>query len=290
MFENEDNPAAAGTALANVQLSIRKLQALIGNSRVATEPFWKIYQGPLLLAEQFMLREAACHVDEDWRENYLFDLAGLPEYKLSEVAYGDGGLLWQFIDAELSPFLRKRQNAGFSVRRLEDRYLGLNSEFLDYLARAQDDSKRQRFATFDLDITAMPTSVNKNSLLYVSQTELTLACSGSSQSLVNNNYMVEERFVWEPSCGPTSLRFTIGNKVAEKQYPGMNGLRSFLEDFRDGEHSYDIEEFPDLFYLLKQFEIRRIRVKLDIEGGDRLLVALSEAPVKAPTNIAVCWN
>ena len=290
VFENEDNPAAAGTALANVQLSIRKLQALIGNSRVATEPFWKIYQGPLLLAEQFMLREAACHVDEDWRENYLFDLAGLPEYKLSEVAYGDGGLLWQFIDAELSPFLRKRQNAGFSVRRLEDRYLGLNSEFLDYLARAQDDSKRQRFATFDLDITAMPTSVNKNSLLYVSQTELTLACSGSSQSLVNNNYMVEERFVWEPSCGPTSLRFTIGNKVAEKQYPGMNGLRSFLEDFRDGEHSYDIEEFPDLFYLLKQFEIRRIRVKLDIEGGDRLLAALSEAPVKAPTNIAVCWN
>jgi hypothetical protein len=102
--------------------------------------------------------------------------------------------------------------------------------------------------------------------------------------------MVEERFVWEPSCGPTSLRFTVGNKVVEKLYAGRDGLRSFLADFSDGEHSYDIEEFPNLFYLLKQFEIRRIRVKLDIEGGNRLLAALAQAPAKAPKNIAMCWN
>ena len=290
VFENQDNPAAAGTALANVQLSIRKLQALIGNSRIATQPFWEIYQGPLLLAEQFLLREAACHVDNQWRDNYLFELVGVPDYKLGEVAYADGGLLWQFIDAELSPFLKKRQNSGYSVRRMGDQYLGVNGEFLNYVARAQDDSKRQKFATFDLDITAMPTSVNKNALLFVSQTELTLACDGTSQSLINNNYMVEERFVWEPSCGPTSLRFTVGNKVVEKLYAGRDGLRSFLADFSDGEHSYDIEEFPNLFYLLKQFEIRRIRVKLDIEGGNRLLAALSQAPVKAPKTIAMCWN
>ena len=55
-------------------------------------------------------------------------------------------------------------------------------------------------------------------------------------------------------------------------------------------HIFDIEEFPEYFYLLKQFEIRRIQVNFQLEGGKRLLAALDQQPPKPPANIALCWN
>jgi len=117
-----------------------------------------------------------------------------------------------------------------------------------------------------------------------------LQCEAGEQSLINSNFILDKRFIWDPSCGQTSLRFTIGNRVIEKKYAGPTGLTQFLKDFETGEHIFDIEEFPEYFYLLKQFEIRRIQVNFQLEGGKRLLAALDQQPPKPPANIALCWN
>ncbi|MDC1306490.1 hypothetical protein N8Z40_00690 [Pseudomonadales bacterium] len=289
-FDNPDNPGAAGTKLAAVQSSISQLQALIGKVGTSTAPFWNVYMGSVLVAEKFMLRETACYVDGQWQENYLYELAGVPDYKLSEFAFSETGLLWKFTDEHLAPFLNKRLNAGYGFKRINGHNVPLTAGLLDYLARAKDEGQRQKFQTFDLDVTAMPTSLNKNALLFVSETELTLQCEAGEQSLINSNFILDKRFIWDPSCGQTSLRFTIGNRVIEKKYAGPTGLTQFLKDFETGEHIFDIEEFPEYFYLLKQFEIRRIQVNFQLEGGKRLLAALDQQPPKPPANIALCWN
>ena len=289
-FENAENPSSAGTVLANAQLSIQKLQALIGKVGMSTRPFWDIYMGPVLLSEKFMLQETACHIDQLWEDDFLFELAGVPDYKLNAFAYAENGLLWQFTDDKLGLFLKKRMNAGYNFKRVNGETVPLRVSLLDFLVRAKDSNKSQKYKTFDLDIKAMPTNLNKKALLYVSATELSMQCESDTQTLMNKNFDVEQKFNWEPSCGTISLKFTIGNKIIEKRYGGPTGVEQFLLDFNDGQHTFDVEEFPEYFYLLKQFEISRIEVNYEIDGGARLLEALSQRPPKAPASIAACWE
>jgi len=289
LFMNPEGPEAASTKLGAAQRSVKNLEALIGKIGMSTNPFWQLYVGPVQLTQAFMLAESACHINKQWQDEFLYELNGVPDYKVSEFAYGDAGIVWSFTDSTLLPFLTKRAKGGFNIQRVNEQRIAFDSTFLEYLNRAKDQGDSIKFESFNLDITAFPTSVNKSALLFVSETELVMQCGEGQSSIVNNNFIVEDRLVWEPSCGSVTLRFTIGNRVIEKQYPGPNGVSAFLKAFEFGEHTFDIEEFPRDFYTLKQFEIQRIRVQFAIDGGTRLLQALDRVPPAPPQNIAQCW-
>jgi type VI secretion system protein ImpL len=290
LYANADNPSAAGTPLAMIQDSIKKLQSLIGKAGISTQAFWNVYEGPIALMQSFMLDESACQIDQNWQDKYLFELEGVPSYKIDEVAYGEGGVLWSYVDQQLVPFLKPKRSGGYSFKRIAGQTLPLDSDLLNYLARARDASQQQKFESLNFSVTAQPTSLNKSALLYVSKTELNLQCVAGAQSLVNNNFRISKNFIWDPSCGPVSLSFTIGNKVVVKEYPGMDGLTRFLTDFIDGEQTFELESFPQHFYVLNQYQIRHIKVALDIEGGRKLLNALSQKPPQPPSHIAQCWK
>ena len=83
-FEFENNPIDESTPLANAKLTITKLQGLIGKAGNSTEAFWSVYIGAILVLEDFMLEESACLLEQSWEDDFLYELSGVPNYKLDE--------------------------------------------------------------------------------------------------------------------------------------------------------------------------------------------------------------
>lgn len=289
-FLNAENPTAAGTALAELQKSIVTLESLIGRPSAATAAFWNVYIGAADLMRAFMLEESSCVVNDRWEDQYLFDIYGIPDYKLSEIAFSETGTLWQFTDQELAPFLQRKPGLGYSAKRIGEEAIPFEAGLFEYLYKAQDMRQQIVIDQVRLNIRTKPTSLNRKALLLVAKTELELSCEAGGQSLSNINILDEGIFDWEPSCKSIDLRFEIGNRIVEKSYTGIDGLQQFLTDFSEGRHTYQIEEFPDFFYLLKQFQIEEITANIEIDGASRLMLALANRPPMPLNQIAACWN
>jgi type VI secretion system protein ImpL len=286
-FESENAPST-DTQLGSAKLTINKLQSLIGKTGISTAAFWNVYSGAIDLLENFMMQDAACYIDQSWQDDYLYELYGIPDYKMDSFAYGDAGVLWQFVDEKLSPFLQKRP-AGFSLKRVSDKKIPLSAELINYLIRAKDLSQNQKYTDFNLSLTAMPTDLSEDALLYVSKTEIALQCAAGDQKLINNNFIVKSQFNWEASCKAVSVKITIGNKIIEKFYGGETGVYDFLDDFKSGVKRFELEEFPNHFYLLNQYKIKHIDVRLEIDGGLKLMNSLLIKPPQTPKTISACW-
>lgn len=289
-FEFDGDPTAAATSLSNTQLSIKKLQSLAGKAGTSTAPFWNVYAGAVSLMEQFMIQEAACHVDKAWQDDYLFELEGVPDYKLDTFAYGETGILWDFVNSQLTPFLQKKRTGGFSLKRVDGNNMPFSGDLLSYLIRAKDVSNQQKYETYTLKLQALPTDLNEDALLYVSETTVALHCAEGDQTLLNNNFIVKSQFNWQPSCTAASVKIKIGNKTIERFYGGQNGVYDFLSDFKAGKKRFELEQFPEYFYVLNQYKIRYFDVNLDIDGGLKLMNSLHNKPPSAPEHITACWN
>ncbi|ABM01892.1 conserved hypothetical protein [Psychromonas ingrahamii 37] len=288
-FEFENNPIDEGTVLANAKLNIMNLQGLIGKAGNSTASFWNVYIGSILVLENFMLEESACLLEKSWEEDFLYELEGVPAYKLDEFAYGESGVLWSFFDKTLQPFIQNKRGGGYSFKKVVEKKIPLSPDLLDYLIRAKDLKTRQKFKSFDLFMTAKPTDTNANSLLYVSETDISLICEAETQTLVNKNYIVNKLFKWDETCRSVSLKLKVGNKILEKVYSGDDGVFNFLDDFKSGVKRFELEEFPVYFYELNSYRIEYFDVKLNIKGADRLRQALSIKPPQPPESIAQCW-
>lgn len=289
-FEFENNPTASATPLGTTKLTIKKLQSLVGKAGMSTAAFWNVYSGSVALLERFMMQESVCYIDKKWEDDYLFELDGVPDYKLDTFAYADTGILWGFVNENLTPFLKKKRGGGYSLKRVDGNKMPLSADLVNYLIRAKDLSNKQKYETFDLDMTAMPTDLNEDALLYVSETRVALHCAAGDQVLVNNNYIVNSKFNWQSSCNAASVKITIGNKVIERFYGGETGVYDFLSDFKSGVKRFELEEFPEYFYILNQYKIKYLDVNLDIKGGLKLMNSLANKPPKAPEKISACWN
>jgi type VI secretion system protein ImpL len=288
-FEFENNPIDESTPLANAKLTITKLQGLIGKAGNSTEAFWSVYIGAILVLEDFMLEESACLLEQSWEDDFLYELSGVPKYKLDEFVYGEGGVLWAFFDSTLKPFVKNKRGAGYGFKKVAEKKMPFEPSLLDYLIRAKDLSMRKKYESFELLITAEPTDTSENSLLYVSKTDISLNCPAEDQTLVNNNFIVKKLFKWDDTCRSVSIKFKVGNKTLEKVYDGENAVLDFLLSFKTGKKRFDLEEFPEHFYELNSYKIQYFDVNLDIEGAGKLSRALSIKPPKPPTSIAQCW-
>lgn len=288
-FEFENNPIDEGTSLANAKINVTQLQGLIGKASIGNQSFWNVYLGAIVMLEDFMLQESACMLEDKWSEDFLYELDGVPDYKLEEFAYGETGVLWSFYDRSLKPFFKNKRGSGYGFKQVAGKKMPISPDLLDYLIRAKDLSQRNKFASFNLMVNAKPTSTNPNSLLYVSRTDVNLICATGDQTLENNNFIVKEMFKWEETCRSVSIKFKVGNKTLEKVYDGEDGVLDFLMDFRNGNQRFNLDEFPEFYYDLNNYKIEYFDVNLDIEGASELGRALSVKPPKPPESIAQCW-
>ena len=82
MYSNLDQPSAAESTLGAVQKQVDTLHSLIGKRGHSSEAFWSVFTGPVDLLVTFMRSEAGCELNKQWADNFLFQLYGVPDYKI----------------------------------------------------------------------------------------------------------------------------------------------------------------------------------------------------------------
>jgi hypothetical protein len=206
------------------------------------------------------------------------------------VVYGETGLLWSYIDEQLTPYLRKGVSGSYGLQRAAGKTMPIDNQFIKYLSQAKDSMTVQQFESFDLGVTIAPTSVNEKSMLYVSSTQLTLHCADAEQVIVNRNFIDTQPISWQQTCNRLDLQFQVGNRTLIKEYQGRKGVIEFLQAFSSGKVRFDAESFVQHFYLLQQYQVRHLDVSLSIAGGDKLLKHLTHTPPAPPQTISQCWS
>lgn len=131
-FANPDEPGASGGPEARAYNSVRKLEMLIGKSNRETKPFWKLYAGPLGMIRQYMLSEASCGLQNQWRQSFLIEIEGVPKYKLGGLMFGNEGQLWTFINEKSSAFFVRQYGKGYVPKIVDNMKIPFTKEFINF--------------------------------------------------------------------------------------------------------------------------------------------------------------
>ncbi|HEU5398693.1 MAG TPA: hypothetical protein VFV77_05400, partial [Gammaproteobacteria bacterium] len=288
-FGNPDKVASSGTSGGNGWAAIQALELVMGKPDPETESFWTLYTGPLRLLYQFMQQETACYLDQQWSANVLTQTEGVEESKLPDLLIGKSGLVWSYTGKTAAPFLSNKYQAGYVPVHVDKQAIPFDPSFLGFLNRALEGAQLVE-GNQAVTLATLPTNVNTGAKILPSNVMLTLQCASGMQELDNYNFKATQTFNWTVGgCGDTVLRIFLGPLVLTRVYSGLKGFPQFLEDFKDGEHVFGPEDFPDDREELEHDGVSAIRVRYAITGQKPVILALKAVPLEAPLEVAKCW-
>lgn len=290
LYTNPEKVSSSGTAGGNGWSAVEALQLIMGKPAPETQSFWSVYTGPLRMLYQFMEQDTACYLNQQWSSQVLTQTEGVDESKLPDLLIGKSGLVWGYVGKTAAPFLSNKYQAGYTPVRVDDQAIPFNTGFISYLDHSlqgmQLVSEPQA-----VTVTTLPTNVNSGAKILPSDIMLTLQCSDGMQELDNYNAKATQTFKWTVgSCGDAVVRIFIGPLVLTRVYPGLKGFAQFLEDFKDGEHLYNAEDFPDSREELAHDGVTAIRVRYGFSGQKPVIAALKAIPLETPLEPARCWT
>lgn len=131
-FANPDEPGASGGPEAQAYNAVRKLEMLIGKANRETRPFWKLYAGPLVMIRKFMLNEASCKLQSQWKQSFLIEIEGVPKYKLGGLMFGPEGQLWTFINEQASAFFVRQYGKGYVPKIVDNLKIPFTKKFINF--------------------------------------------------------------------------------------------------------------------------------------------------------------
>jgi type VI secretion system protein ImpL len=288
-FANPDDIAAGDGAGSKAWAAITNLQRVVGKPKESTRLFWDLYSGPIRLAYVYMREEAACYLQSSWEDNVLAELDGISKEKIGESLIGEGGILWNYVDNDAAPFLKKKHRKGYIPKRVKDHSMEWEADFIRFVNDAE--AGRQIVAgEFNVNISALPTGINRSALISPYATFVDLHCADGVQTLSNYNYSASNEFKWSfKNCGDTTLRIEVGEYSLRKQYTGQKGFSKFLLDFQDGRRIFTIDEFPEFTTQLREKKVQGIDVNYEIKGQDPVIQMLKSVPLDPPFRALACW-
>lgn len=288
-FANPNDISSGDGAGSKAWGAITNLQRVMGKQRESTRIFWDLYSGPIRLAYQFMREEAACYLQTNWEDNVLAELDGVSAEKVGQTLIGESGILWAYVESEAAPFLKKKRSKGYVPNQVKDNSMEWEQSFMQFVNDA--DSGRQIVTgEFNVNISALPTGINRSALISPYATFIDLHCAAGVQTLSNYNYSASNEFKWSlKTCGDTTLRIEVGQYSLIKQYTGQKGFSKFLLDFKDGRRVFTIAEFPEFTSQLRDKKVQAIDVNYQIKGQAPVIQMLKSVPLNPPSKALACW-
>ncbi len=250
--------------------------------------FWNLIRGPLDLLWEATCRQSACHLQELWSKEVLYEIQGVEDpLRASELLLGKEGYAVRFARDEAAPFLERSPSKGYTPRQLLGRGVPFEGAFLAYLTRGAVPVR----PSYRVTITGLPTDANARARVKPHATHLELQCAGETLRLTNLQYPVRKTFDWSPRGG-CDVVFTIevGDLVLTRTYTGSLAFARFLDDFRTGQHRFVPGDFPQDAAALKRMGISSITARYRFEGHQKVIELLGAENMRPPETIAVCWE
>ncbi len=289
LFKTPDAPELGNGSVAEAWKSIKQLQALIGKPVSTSKVFWHLFVGPMHAIYDYMQNESSCELQDRWQNDVLAAMDGVSSNQVGSLVVGEGGVLWNYLDTQLAPFVQKKYKRGIVRANVAQRSLGLTEELLEVLNQAQN-GKFIVGNSFDVSINALPSGTNPGARIQPYATFVDLYCSDGTQTLANYNYPTQHKFKWAlETCGDTTLRIEIGQLTLLKNYVGVKGFSKFLQEFQDGRHIFTSADFPNQQAQLENSAVNFIDVNFEIRGQRPVIQMLDSVPLQLPEMAAHCW-
>lgn len=289
LFQSPDAPESGNGSVANAWIAIKELQALIGKPVSTSKVFWHLFTGPMSAVYDYMQNESSCELQDRWENDVLATLEGVSSNQMGTLLVGEGGVLWNYLDTQISPFIEKKYKRGIVRANVKQRSIGLTENLMDVLNQAEA-GKFIVGNSFDVKVNALPTGANPGARIQPYATFLDLYCSDGTQTLANYNYPTQHTFKWSlENCGDTTLRIEIGQLTLLKNYTGVKGFSKFLQEFQDGRHIFAAKDFPNQTAQLENSGVNYIDVNFEIRGQRPVVQMLDSVPLQLPEVAAHCW-
>lgn len=289
LFETPDAPESGNGSVADAWASIKQLQALIGKPISTSKVFWHLFTGPMHATYDYMQNESSCELQDRWQNDVLAALDGVSGNQVGNLVVGEGGVLWNYLENDLAPFVEKKYKRGIVRSNVAQRSIGLTEELLEVLNQAEN-GKFIVGNSFDVAVNALPTGANPGARIQPYATFVDLYCSDGTQTLANYNYPTQHQFKWAlETCGDTTLRIEIGQLTLMKNYVGVKGFSKFLKEFQDGRHIFASSDFPNQEAQLLNSGVNFIDVNFEIKGQRPVIQMLDSVPLQLPEMAAHCW-
>lgn len=282
------DPGGGTTAYAQAWKAVSDIETRLGFEKQSTAAFWRIFKGPVIAAQRYLLQEATCSVQEQWQEQYLSNLDGVPLTSVPNIAFVEGGLLWAFYDAVLAPFMKKN-SGNYTTRSLEGAPLSLNTSLFNYLNNGSS-YRLNNQPFYQVFVTSSPISVNSGANTLPHEGTLSLICPEREFELVNNNFPSSAMMQWADTCLGFEMSIAVGRYVVKKQYPGSMGFPRFVRDFQTGTQRLYIDEFPEFEDRLAAMGIQYFDLNFRFRQQTAMLNRLETAEVATPPIVAQCWD
>jgi type VI secretion system protein ImpL len=293
----KDDPATSKSPVYLGQQQLVLLQNELKAGGDAQAMVWRLVSGPLRFLRDYVCLETSCQLNALWEKNVLVEIQGLDDKsRLNELLFEANGFALRFLQGPAEPFLGRDLKRGFYPKTALGRVLPFKKSYLSFLTEGTRMAKFKPDFHFDenppdnlsleqiaslpadtsqpavpepikmlenyaVDISAQPTSVNKEAKIIPHATRLELVCENKTTSLINMNYPVRKEFNWAPlSCEEVGLQIEVGSLVLKRQYKGKFAFPLFIRDFQSGSHTFKPSDFPDEQKLLSRMQIQSINV------------------------------
>ncbi|MCC7211517.1 MAG: hypothetical protein IT451_06640 [Candidatus Brocadia sp.] len=288
-----EDAATGKSAFWTADNSLASLKAAMGSATSDMHMFWQLISGPLEFLKKYTIRETACNLQKLWEKEVLVELEGTSQQKnINLVLLSQEGYATKFIRGHASPFLDRDPKKGYYARKVLREMIPFEERFLTFTTEGYKTAKSIQ-TVYDVTIKAIPFDVNPDAKKKPHSTRLEMRCSGSTQSLTNKNYPVQETFRWTPeTCGDVILQIDVGENInLIKQYEGAQAFPNYLRDFPGGQHTFTAEDFhDDQRACMERLGIKYIKVKYEFRGHQALLEHFASLQESVPRNIASCWD
>ncbi|MFO7885095.1 MAG: type VI secretion protein IcmF/TssM N-terminal domain-containing protein [Desulfobacteraceae bacterium] len=271
--------------------SLQDLKRIISFTTGESEAFWKIVKGPLDFYHDYILRETSCVLQKKWEENVLMAFKDISVKKdTTSLLLGSEGLATLFCKKSGKPFLKRDLEKGFYSKKIAGKKILFHDSFLAFMTKGVATAAPSR-NNYDVRITGLPTSVNTTARLKPHATILELKCEKTNTHLENRNYPKSRVFNWstQETCDVV-FKILVGKLTLTRNYKGYYGFPRFLSDFRNGSHTFSVNDFPSHKKALKRMGIEYIKVTYKFKGASAVIRVLHAMPGPVPEEIVSCWE
>ncbi len=276
-------------ALVEANSAYASFKAMMDDGKTDSAVIWDLVCGPQDYLLSYAASQAACFIQQKWRQDVLSFLEDVDPAKVPLVLFDkQDGLVWKFLDKTAKPFI-SRGKAGFIPRRdFRGRHIAFRPAFMHFLNQGRNADLNYQ-PEYKVELTARDLQVNPGVENEPFESVLRVNCADRALVLENFNYPRTETFAWSPEkCGDTYLTIKFAGFELKKRYKGRLGFAKFLKDFRNGSHIFPAGAFPVHKSDLKRAGISFVKISYRIKGQQPVIRLLEKEPTRVPSGITRC--
>ncbi|MDH3722768.1 MAG: hypothetical protein OER74_14835 [Desulfobacteraceae bacterium] len=291
LYNSEDSDTTSKSPFFTAQDEMNKLETALISPQTDLKSIWKLVTEPLDFLHEFVLKESACYLQEQWKKTVLLEIPEAGDtMNINNLLWGKGGLVKEFIKKTANPFIDQNLYKVYFAKQKMGRKVDFEDGFFSYITK---DSKAVELQeNYSINIHAFPPDVNIDAMIRPHTTKLLLQCATEKpQELIITSFPVSKTFNWSPrTCENIIFKIEVGNKVLTKKYTGDLAFPEFISDFKYGMHKFLPNEFPAEKTWLEWKRIEYIMVKYRFKGHKPVLELLQSHSGKIPQKITRCWD